>query len=885
MMITMLIVYALGAISQRAAAHSTFPDGATDTFTPDVKNGPGNRVLVSFRAFGREFSLDLAPGDIGDREQQTSRGAEVRLSQLRSCVRRGVVDSRPDSLAVLSLCGGGGLRGLFAVGGEHFEVAPVEGGRASNGSVRPHSITRTHASFQLAPHGIPPPAAAAATVAATTVKTTARAARSKRFVSRPRYVQVLAVADDTMVAAYGDRLEEHLLTVLSAADGLLRRASLGSPVRLTLARVVVASGDKAGSGDGQTRLEVSSNAAMALRDFCKWQLQLNRRGEDHPERHDTAVLFTRKDLCGAQGCETLGMADVGTVCDPERSCAVVEDDGLQSAFTVTHELGHVLGMPHDDAAACTDKFGPARARHLMASVLSGLDFGSLWSQCSAASLMDFLDDGQGDCLLNKPHASQRLPSVAPGSVYGADRECQLAFGPRSLACPGMDVCQRLWCTEERAGRFVCLTKNLPAAEGTPCGHASQCLEGACVPSVKVKALKKVDGQWGEWGAWSECSRSCGGGVQLSSRGCDAPQPRHGGAYCVGQRVQYRSCSTLACGDAHSSALRYREEQCAAHNARHLGLPGLGDGGAEWLPKYAGVAAKDRCKLTCRARSSAFYAVLAHRVADGTECGPGVQGVCVRGRCVPTGCDRVIGSRLRFDRCARCGGDGSTCRRVSGSFSPKRYGYNYVVAVPAGATNLDVRQRGYQSLKNDDNYLAVRSGRDGRYLLNGHYVISTSEREVALGPGGGHGGPAGTTAGTGSVLSYSGTATASERLHAPGALTEPLVVEVLAVGRMTPPRVRYSFHVPRGSAAASAVARSNALLGDAGGEGGDSTSCPAWHAGGWSPCSKTCGRGFRRRSLRCEARGVGVAPNVLMPRERCDRAGKPQELDICVARAC
>ena len=33
------------------------------------------------------------------------------------------------------------------------------------------------------------------------------------------------------------------------------------------------------------------------------------------------------------------MADVGTVCDPERSCSIVEDDGLQAAFTVAHELG------------------------------------------------------------------------------------------------------------------------------------------------------------------------------------------------------------------------------------------------------------------------------------------------------------------------------------------------------------------------------------------------------------------------------------------------------------------------------------------------------------------------------------------------------------------
>jgi hypothetical protein len=46
-----------------------------------------------------------------------------------------------------------------------------------------------------------------------------------------------------------------------------------------------------------------------------------------------------QDLCGVSTCDTLGMADVGTVCDPARSCAIVEDDGLQSAFTAAHELG------------------------------------------------------------------------------------------------------------------------------------------------------------------------------------------------------------------------------------------------------------------------------------------------------------------------------------------------------------------------------------------------------------------------------------------------------------------------------------------------------------------------------------------------------------------
>lgn len=50
-------------------------------------------------------------------------------------------------------------------------------------------------------------------------------------------------------------------------------------------------------------------------------------------------LKFHQDLCGATTCDTLGMADVGTMCDPERSCSVIEDDGLPSAFTTAHELG------------------------------------------------------------------------------------------------------------------------------------------------------------------------------------------------------------------------------------------------------------------------------------------------------------------------------------------------------------------------------------------------------------------------------------------------------------------------------------------------------------------------------------------------------------------
>lgn len=52
-----------------------------------------------------------------------------------------------------------------------------------------------------------------------------------------------------------------------------------------------------------------------------------------------SFLKFHQDLCGATTCDTLGMADVGTICDPKRSCSVIEDDGLPSAFTTAHELG------------------------------------------------------------------------------------------------------------------------------------------------------------------------------------------------------------------------------------------------------------------------------------------------------------------------------------------------------------------------------------------------------------------------------------------------------------------------------------------------------------------------------------------------------------------
>lgn len=92
----------------------------------------------------------------------------------------------------------------------------------------------------------------------------------------------------------------------------------------------------------------------------------------------------------------------------------------------------------------------------------------------------------GNCLLDQPRKQIVGPEELPGQTYDAIRQCKLAFGPEYTVCPGMDVCSRLWCAVVRQGQMVCLTKKLPAVEGTPCGKGRICLQGKCVDKTKKK---------------------------------------------------------------------------------------------------------------------------------------------------------------------------------------------------------------------------------------------------------------------------------------------------------------------------------------------------------------------------------------------------------------
>lgn len=146
-------------------------------------------------------------------------------------------------------------------------------------------------------------------------------------------------------------------------------------------------------------------------------------------------------------------------------------------------------MPHDDAQLCSGVNGAHWGSHMMASTLSNLDQQQPWSPCSALMVTTFLDNGHGQCLLDKPVKPQPLPQPLPGTVYDADHQCRLTFGEDSQHCPDLSTtCAALWCTVTTSnGLLVCQTKNFPWADGTPCGHDSYCLAGHCL--TKSQAAK------------------------------------------------------------------------------------------------------------------------------------------------------------------------------------------------------------------------------------------------------------------------------------------------------------------------------------------------------------------------------------------------------------
>ncbi|XP_041349612.1 A disintegrin and metalloproteinase with thrombospondin motifs 9-like [Gigantopelta aegis] len=811
-------------------------------------------------AFGKVLTLNLtlfsefiSPGFIIQRVKGNySWLEEVNDGELVTCFYSGKVDGYDDSQATFSLCNG--MSGVIHLPHEKYFIQPSSKNLSSSfPEHQPHIIRRHpviyHDMEEAATHQQRTSHCSVTENykhhrlkgetdqrhSSSDIKNSVFHKRRKRSASHKRFVETLVVADSSMRDYHGSHLEHYVMTLMAMVTSIYKHPSIGNFIHIVVVKLILLDTPQDGPN-------ITQNAMKTLEEFCHWQSNINTK-ESSSDHHDTAILITRKDICRAsKKCDTLGLAEMGTICDEKRSCSIIEDNGISAAYTIAHELGHVFSLSHDDNTKCSGlETRSGKKYHVMAPTL---DYDSSpwdWSRCSAKYLTEFIDAGLAECLLDKPRVRkyhQKMTAAmlhAPGQLYDVNKQCEMVFGKGYVLCPHMQTCERLWCTNSSHKSSGCRTQHMPWADGSTCmdprnKHCKEkkcwCRRGECVIKIPPKTLS---GGWGNWQKYGVCSRSCGGGIKTSIRKCDSPTPADGGRYCLGKRVKYRSCNTKACPP---STMDFREQQCANFsNKYHInGLPP----NALWVPKYSGVRLKDACKLLCRAQTTSTYYQMADKVIDGTKCGPDTDDICVNGKCRRAGCENRLGSRMKRDQCGICGGDNSSCRTVKGAFNNRIYGYNRVVTIPAGATNILVTQNGMEKAKDDDNYLALKNAR-GNYILNGDFIVRTERWKIKVQSG---------------ILEYSGANQAMEKINSSRIIGEPITVDVLSVGRLLPPNIEYSYTISVGPYVTF-----------------------RWtNKGPWKKCSRIC-HGKRKRKIVC----IRADDNLLVSSKHCKGMPRPERL--------
>ncbi|XP_038079260.1 A disintegrin and metalloproteinase with thrombospondin motifs 15-like [Patiria miniata] len=884
---------------------------------------------VHFTAFREDYHLRLSKNPWlarqGLRMETLGRNGTVVASQevQRDCYYFGELVSHNSSSVAISKCNG--LAGVISYGEHDIFIKPLRRDHAEQyrrrrrDAVDPHVVYRRSAgdSDPAAQFCSPPPPMKDPETGMTVDEEMVAALDGKLLPSSlqtgQKYMELMVMADNEMRRHHRDDLESYVMTILNIVARRFVDPSLGANLRIHLVKFYVLESDQVGSGsDGfstEDAFTVSNNGYQLLDDFCQWQGTKNEVDDVHPEHWDNAMLLTRYNLINpTDGSDSLlGRAPVGGTCRHFQQCSVNEDDGLGSALTIAHETGHTLNLNHDSTYGCPDGI------NIMSGLRSAGEGALSWSMCSQTNIQEFLRNPVSNCLNDEPLMAPLSVNELPGTVYSYADQCKLAFDSDRYTMPvdGQVDCTVLACQDpSRAWR----SKGTPVMEGTECGTDKWCINGQCVQREPLPDA--VDGQWSSWGGqfgsaeFGPCSRSCGGGVRSRMRYCDNPPPSNGGRGCEGSNTEYMVCETQPCATSQDD---FRDEQCMASN--DIPLNGVT---YNWVKGFTTEQTGDElCQYKCLSDQRFWAKREPFRFTDGTRCwhneknDAGKLKLCVGGLCKHFGCDGRENSNSGFDVCGVCNGDGSSCTRISDSFTGgSSTGFNHFLTLPVGSTGVEIANTNARYT-----YIALKIGNEYVLQGTGNYRPSTGRY----------------SAGSSVVLYENGNDL--EELFIPGPITQAIEVEAYLFldpnvnyvgGINVKPDIQYQYYAPSGSG--SGVQESFRWVGTTftpctstcgGGmqtrsvncyrtlnareevvpddlcpqpkpierQACNTETCPfvmlaKWETSEWFPCSVTCGQGTRSRMVRCIRDGV-EAPGS----PECDEASRPAEQETCNQGEC
>ncbi|XP_078285005.1 zinc metalloproteinase-disintegrin-like MTP8 [Rhinoraja longicauda] len=472
------------------------------------------------------------------------------------CYYHGYIRGEEDSSASFSTCDG--LSGYIRTKGQRYLMEPLK-----------ESDSNEHAFYKYEELRLPLQSCGVVNTSwdspePRVEETFSSASERSEFLKAKKYIEMFVVVDNSEFQHFGS-VEAVRSRVFEAVNhiNLLYR-----PLRTHVALVGLDIWTR------RNKISVLSNSDQTLRNILAWRNQQLLPMHEH----DNIQFITYVDFDG----DTIGLAQVSAMCTGG-SGAVNQDHASNVhgvASTMAHEMGHNLGMNHDNEACLCNSNSC-----IMSPVLSN-NLPTEFSSCSHQNFQSFTLSLTASCMRDVPRLEEIVAAPICGNHFvekgedcdcGTPQECQNpCCEPKTCKlkeeaqCADGECCQDckikvagIMCRKVRDecdlsencdGTSNICPKNAFCQNGTPCKRgAGFCYNGAC-PTHQDQCTSL-------WGPGSQtasqrCFQTNTVGSQYSYckktttyRPCRTEDIMCGQLYCTGgnSRPQFHSIGTITVG--------------------------------------------------------------------------------------------------------------------------------------------------------------------------------------------------------------------------------------------------------------------------------------------------------------------------------------------------